>query len=146
MIEETIQDVAAGTVASSGDNLTGFEIDLDHALFQAGLAEDARIIRSDDDVSMLNVSIALPASFGSIAQVSLALAEVLMVIAYDTFHAAAFAYYRDAAILRFVTAVPSQGLRVTGTILVHGTSYEKLAEKDRPGVPPMPGGLPGWVV
>lgn len=145
MIEIVIKDVVARTPPSHGDNLTGFIMDLDHAINQSGLSDDAKIIKSGDDLSILNVPLSLPLTVNTLEKLSSALHGILADIAYTTFHAAAFTYHRDAAALRFVTAVPDSGLRVTGTIIVAGPAYVKVAGRSDRTLTPLPGGLPRWV-
>jgi hypothetical protein len=143
MIDIVIGHVASMTRPSSGDNLLGFKMDLEHAIFQSGLSETPKAMESGDDLSMLNVRMVLPASFRTLEQVSTAFNSLLMDVVYNTFHAAAFAYHRDAAMMRFITAVPEKGLRVTGTVLVTGPAYAEVAASGlRESL--LPGGLPPW--
>src|SRR5687767_13215042 len=148
MIETVIAQVMAMRTPSSGENLDGFEIDLDAALdqqaFDAVLA-DTSVVRTADPRCMLVAHASVHPTVTSIYDVFQALWSVWSAARYYDFEAASLTTYSDAVVLRFVTA-GMEPLCVSGRVVVSGEQAEALlAEYAREHGPlaPSPAAEPG---
>jgi hypothetical protein len=130
MIETVIAQVMAARTPSSGENLDGFEIDLDAALFAQVVGDnevltDPSIVRTQDPLCMLEARAAVHPAVTSIFDVFQALWRVWAGARYHTFEAASLISYPDAVVLRFVTA-GSEPLCVSGRVVVSGQKAKAL--------------------
>jgi hypothetical protein len=150
MIETVIAQVMAMRTPSSGENLDGFEIDLDAALDHHAFGDDAvladtSVVRTKDPRCMLVAHASVHPTVTSIYDVFQALWSVWSATRYYSFEAASLTTYSDAVVLRFVTA-GSEPLCVSGRVVVSGERAEALlAEYAREHGPlaPSPAAEPG---
>ena len=83
---------------------------------------------SENPKCMIDVTASVCQSVPSLQELSNALREVWNHLLYPDFEASAIFRYREATVLRFVTAIET-ALFVTGQIKVSGVWYPKLADK-----------------
>ena len=124
MIERVIKQVLAAAPLSTGDNLLGFEIDF--AEFVGRRFHDVSVRRTKDPAWVLDARAAPGKRISSLQDVSRRLQAVWAAIAYPEFEASSCVWYREATVFRFVTAVSSEGLCVTGRIVVSGGPYDRM--------------------
>jgi hypothetical protein len=130
MIESVIAQVMAMRNPSSGENLDGFEIDLEAALEQHAFGDGAvlaetSVVRTEDPRCMLVGRAAVQPAVTSIYDVFEALWGVWAGARYHDFEAASLMAYSDAVVLRFVTT-GSEPLCVSGRVVVSGEKAEEL--------------------
>jgi hypothetical protein len=145
VIEETIDLVLSRLPPSSGENLTGFLMDCDHFFSQPEeVLRDADAKATGDPRSMVAVTVTLADPLTSLQQVNEALRAAWAEVAYRDYQALATMWYRDAMVLRFVTANPQSRLLVTGTVVASGGGYGHVAAGFERDFAAIRGPLPSW--
>jgi hypothetical protein len=122
LIENMIEKVVSTTTMSSASELQGFEIDLWYALETAGFT-NVRVDRTGNPRCMLRADALAPAGVEGYEVVH-RLRTVWSDVHYRVFEAAEVNEGTDAIRLRFVTAVPTVQLGVTGEIVVRLSSSD----------------------
>ena len=151
MISGVIDELVRHYTPSAGEDLKGFEIDVE-AYFsdQAAFADIVTAITSDPR-DLLRVTIALAPDTESLQQVADDLNSAWRRCAYHHFQATSLCWYRECTELRFATLMSKTGLYVTGTMIATGPQHPALvlrferdfAELSGP-LPNRSGGLPEW--
>jgi hypothetical protein len=129
MIERIIQLVMASTSPSSGDNLTGFEIDAQHYFGSNEAFIDATVSRTEDLRCMFEMRGEMARSISSFHQLGGVLNEVWQNLAYAHCECSSCECYKDAMVFRFVTVITGGAFYVTGKMIVGGEHYSRLVEK-----------------
>lgn len=144
MIEETIDLLLARLPRSSGDNLAGFVIDCDFALSELDeVFPVVEVNETQDPRSMVDVAVTVADSVPSIQRVHEALMSAWARLAYREYQAVGCTWYREAMVLRFVTASLGR-LLVTGTIVARGGAYPKVVADFERDFSSLGGTLPSW--
>jgi hypothetical protein len=151
MIEEIIREWSSRLTLSSGDNLTGFTMDADWALGELERVSDVNVMRSDDPLSIVNALVTFQVS--SLPLISQGLARAWPHFAYPHFSALSIQAYREATVMRFITASSGGTLCVTGTVIATSPNYARLvADFNRDfasltgPLPTFERGLPEWAM
>jgi hypothetical protein len=129
MIEQVIRVVVSNASMSFGDDLTGFVIDADHALEGEATFENVQIARTDRRESLLEITATVPAGMTTLQDVANALRRAWEFMAYSELQATSVAWFREATVMRFVTASSRGQLCVTGRILVTAPHYDQLVSR-----------------
>jgi hypothetical protein len=150
IIDALIRDCVSRISLSSGDNLTGFLIDCEYALEEDDLFKIVRLETTDHPESLLNGVVEAP-SVTTIQEISQRLSGAWSRFAYPEFQAVSVRRYTEAVVMRFITAVASSSLGVTGTIVARSANYSRLVDdfnRDYSqlggALKSLPGGLPPW--
>jgi len=129
LFDEALNALRTKVARSVGDNLLGFEMDLEAALLEEELLRNPVTERCDAE-STVTASAELGPDASTLQQVRELLSRVWQRVCYPGFQATSVELRADKAELRFMTAV-TQSLGVTGLIQVTGPHYQKLFRKDR---------------
>lgn len=129
MIEGVIAAVRANSQPSFGDNLLGFSIDADHYVAESGVLVDVDVRTTRDAECLVDVRATVADHVQSLQEVSSALREAWTPLAYSDLQATSCIWYREATVLRFVTAMHDPGLFVTGRIIARGGPQPRLVER-----------------
>ncbi|MGB2718033.1 MAG: hypothetical protein WBC51_27850 [Vicinamibacterales bacterium] len=129
MIEAVIQAVRGQGQPSSGDNLAGFAIDADHYVAEGGALVDVDVRTTDRPECLVEVRATVADHVQSLQDVASALREAWTSLAYSDLQATSCGWYREATVLRFVTAMQRPALFVTGRIVARGGPQERLVER-----------------
>jgi hypothetical protein len=127
-IDAVIEHLLAIAAPSSGENMLGFVIDLDHALFERPDLTEPHIRATDDPRCLVVAETAVGDSVQSLQEIAAALRDVWDGIAYKDFEASSCVWYEEATVLRFATCLERGHLFVTGRIVVSGGPYPMLVE------------------
>jgi len=149
MIEEIIREWSSRLPRSSGDNLTGFIMDADWALGEIEGAKEVDVNGSDDPLSMVNALVTFEVS--ALHLIAQGLASAWPRFAYQDLAVVSIQRYREATVMRFITAASEGKLCVTGTVVATSPNYAHLAaEFDHQfgslggKLNSISGGLPAW--
>ena len=129
LIDAVIDGLIATAHPSSGANLSGFAMDMDHALYMAKELAEFRIRRTDGPRCLLIVEATVADEAERLPDVSRALGRIWTDTAYAGFQASACVRYREATVLRFATHLASANLFVTGRIVAAGGPYTALVDR-----------------
>lgn len=129
MIERIIRHVVESTSPSSGDNLTGFEIDARHYFGSHEAFISATVSRAEDVCCLIEMRAVLTSRISSFRQLGGVLNEIWQNLAYAHCECSSCEWYKDAAVFRFVTVIPGDEFYVTGKMVVGGEHYSHLVEK-----------------
>ena len=130
MIEHIIRTVLAQTPPSSGDDLLGFQMDAEFEL-ENEVFSNSSVQRTGDPACLLHMEAELARDVGRVQQLHTAMWDLWRVLRYPAFEASHVSFGSDAAVLRFITAVPEARLCVTGRLVVGGEHYARLHRKGR---------------
>ena len=147
MIERTIKLVVEGVPPSSGNDLVGFSIDVDHFFSADELFDDVQVKQTDQPSELLRVRVKLVSRAIRMHEISASLCAIWSRLGYPHFEASSVTRYREAVVMRFVTVMSGERLAVTGTAIVSGPTYADAVREFEHGfskLPPYPGGLPQW--
>lgn len=126
--DDVIARVLAWAKPSSGDNLLGFEIDAEHAFASTEIFDTIRIEETSDPSCLLRVHLTAAGDTQALQDISSALRKAWSQLVYLGFEANAIEQYRDAVVMRFVTATGDGKLCVTGEAIATSSNYEQLVE------------------
>lgn len=150
MIESVISLVQQSCLIAAGSNISGFITDVDFAFYQSTMFKEVDITTSSDKNSLIRARALISPAAHSVQQIGDALLSICNYIGFNHFTASSIKWYREATVLRFVTAA-SETLYVTGTVVASGPKYPRLVERydqdfgNLSGpLKPYPGGLPDW--
>ncbi len=129
MIERIIQRVMESTSPSSGDNLTGFEIDAEHYFGSDEALVNATVSRTEDLSCMLEMRGEVASYISSLKQIGGVLNEIWRNLAYAHCECSSCEWYKEAMVFRFVTVISGDAFYVTGRITVGGENYSRLVER-----------------
>jgi len=125
-----MDDVIARTLAwarpSDGDNLTGFVMDADHAFESTEMFDSVHVERTGDASRLVVIRLVVGKNVPTLQSVASALREAWSGLAYLGFQASAIERYRDATVMKFVTATDDGGLCVTGEVIAVSAAQERL--------------------
>ena len=139
MIENLIDQVVSALPPSSGADLSGFTLDLDHALWKKrGTFTSAQIKRSPDPACLVEVTAVVSDSAKSLQEVKKSLLDIWRSTAYTFFQASSCIWYQEATVLRFVCISSSEKFFVSGAITASGGPYERLAKEFEQKFGPLP--------
>lgn len=152
IIEELIKEWSARLRLSSGDDLGGFLLDVDFAFDEVSGVTSVNCADSATSLSLVNVIVTFETGISSVQAIGDALSSGFRRLAYPSFQASSVAWYREATVLRFITAARDGNLCVTGTMIGVTEKYDRLVDAydysfgSMGGrLQPFPGGLPAWV-
>jgi hypothetical protein len=144
VIERVIQMVIANAYPTSADGLAGFAVDAEHYLGRTGTLQDIEIHQAGRPECLLEIRAAVAERTGTLQEVSTALREAWLALAYAEFEAASSVRYSDATVFRFVTAMDRGTggvLYVTGEIVVDRGPYPRLVDRFEREFGDLQGGL-----
>ncbi len=134
VIDQLLQDLQP----SSGDDLAGFEIDLDLCLSKLLAFESFSIRRSGKPDCMLEVAAVLSNTISNMPALYTVLNDLWNYCAYLPFQASSCHTYQQATIFEFVTASDTHSLLVTGRIEISGTQYQQIVQLWNKAIEPLP--------
>jgi hypothetical protein len=127
MIEFLIKQIAEKIPASSGANLSGFTQDLDYALWKSkDNIISYKISTTKHPQRLITVEAEIADNVKDLQKVFETVEIIWTSVIYRYFEASSYQYYKEAAVLRFVTIVKSEQFFVSGAIVLQGEKYHKL--------------------
>lgn len=123
----SIQDISSPI---QGGSLLGFRADLVEFLGRQPEFTNVELSPADQ-TTQLSVTISLTTEAESIQQVSFALAEAWVALAYHSIQATSTTWYQEAMEFRFVTLPASGTYFAAGTLVVGGPRYREIASQYR---------------
>ena len=126
IMDEVIARTIVWARLSHGDNLTGFIIDAEYAFEETEAFDSVQIESTEDPARMLVIRLVAHKSVPTLQSIADALREAWLHLAYLGIQALAIEQYRDATVMRFVTATEDGGLCVTGEANATSPVYERL--------------------
>jgi hypothetical protein len=88
--------------------------------------ESVRVQRTDDPSCLLRINLVAFATTPTLQKISAALRQAWAKLVYFGFEASMIEQYRDATVMRFVTATENGGLCVTGEVIASSPAHEQL--------------------
>ncbi|MGE0708062.1 MAG: hypothetical protein AB7T09_08645 [Planctomycetota bacterium] len=148
-VEAVMEQITKSQFPSSGGNLSGFLIDLEHALecspVVAGnvqvrvYGQQGAWERRDDLLSnMVEVHAEVAEDVDSLQELASGLKRLWGDVHYGYFEATSLIWAKEATLLRFVTVLDRDELFVTGTLRVSGMHYQPLVDRFEKGFGPLP--------
>jgi hypothetical protein len=125
-IERIIELVVANTRQSLWDDAAGFAQNLEADLLDDDVFADAELTHTENQLSRIELVLTCGPKALYLQNVLTGMRVGYMRSAYTELQASSLRYDRNAATLRFVTAIPDNNLRVTGTIVVRDDAYRRL--------------------
>jgi hypothetical protein len=131
IFEHVIQIVTADRYPISGDELARFSVEVKHYLSRSGILGDVFVQETGRPESLLEIQAIVMDRANTLQEVSGALRQAWLAVAYSDFEAATCLWYANGTILRFVTAMDRErgGVYVTGEAIASGGPYERLVER-----------------
>ena len=126
MIDDVIERVLAWASPSDGDNLLGFALDAEHAFENTGVFDSVGVECTNDPSRLLVVRLIATETTPTLQHIAIALREAWSGLYYLGFEASVMEQYRDAIVMRFVTANATGALCVTGEVIATSPVYERL--------------------
>lgn len=128
MIETVIDQVAGQLPPIAGDNLLGFRYDVEEALRHGDWCHGHSLTVVEEPRCLLRIELEVAEGVASLQELTSGLVGLWTYVAYKDFEASSIRWYREAAVLRFVTINPLGPYFVAGRVRVAGAHYEPLAE------------------
>ena len=129
LLESVVTEVFRSALPSAGDNLAGFAEDAERSLRATRVFSGVTVRRVGDPRCLLDIRAEVGRSAESLQAVSDALCSAWVSMAYEGFEASSCVWFREAMVLRFVTAMEGARLFVTGRVLVSGGPYLELVQR-----------------
>lgn len=141
-VEEVIRSLLGRISVSSGDDLLGFVLDLQHEIESVDGITRSWVRDQPSLLSMVSVFAEFADGIPSIQDLGLRIQRVSDAVMYPAFRCSSLRWYRDAAVVRFVTASKERHLCVTGTIVAVSKDYPELVKRFDATYSSMVGPLP----
>jgi hypothetical protein len=127
MIELIIKQTAKKIPPSSGANLSGFTVDLDHAFWKAkNIFHPYKISITPNPRQLIVAKAQITKRVKDLHKVFETAEEIWASVIYRHFEASSYQLYREGAVLRFITVISSESLFVSGSIILEGERYKSL--------------------
>jgi hypothetical protein len=127
MIEFLIKQIAEKIPPSPGANLSGFTQDLDYALWKSkDIITSYKISTTKHPHRLITIEAEIADSVKDLQKVFEIVETIWASVIYRYFEASSYQYYKEAAVLRFVTIASSEQFFVSGAIFLQGEKYHKL--------------------
>lgn len=107
----------------------GFEMDVDHYLAQKMAFKNIETAPTSNPMSIIDIRANVAWSVSSIRKLNGAILDAWHMFQYPELAGAELKNYRELTIFRFVTVNMLGPYYVSGTLLVEGAKYRRLAEK-----------------
>ena len=130
MIESLIKQIAEKIPPSSGANISGFTQDLDYALWKSkDILTLYKVSTTKHPHRLINVEAEIAEKVQKLQVVFDTVETIWTSVMYRYFAASSFQYYKEAAVLRFVTVISDERFFVSGAIILQGEKYQNLVSE-----------------
>lgn len=126
IIDDVIASVLAWARLNEGSNLDGFIMDADHAFESTDTFDSVNVEATSDPSRLLLIRVVARETTSTLQEIANAMQTAWSQLVYLGFEASMINRYRDATVMRFVTASNDGHLCVTGEVVATSPNYEAL--------------------
>jgi hypothetical protein len=138
MFDFLVRELADTHPSPPLDDLRDFVIDAEYAFKQPAGFDVVTVTTTDNPCSRLNVSVSLNLAMPSLSVLHRTLLLVWSELAFSYFAATTCDHYAEATVFRFVTVIAQRDFFITGTVIISGGIYGRLARQDQLTHGPLP--------
>jgi hypothetical protein len=128
MIEKVIKQISTELHPISGDNLSGFLIDIEYALLESDMFKTVKVSSTEDRECLINAHAVISPEIATIQDLNILLYKVWGRLRYLHFDASSCQWYKEAMFFRFITVSSKYRYFVSGRIIADGVLYSNLVE------------------
>jgi very-short-patch-repair endonuclease len=127
LIEEFINNISRNIDAVDYDDLDGFLMDIDYALWEVkDVISLVKVNTLSDPKWKVEVCGVIADNVNTISEVVQSIKDVWALVTYDYFGSANFVFYQEALVFRFITVASDEKYYVSGAIILQGAHCQEL--------------------